>query len=255
LAGTNCALGACTGAWTQEFTFNNGLPIAARTFYPTTADAVADTNGTTNADFTSSQLGSQMLRVWSTEQESEVKEARLDGALEFDNGRFQFGIDTRTTEMNRKNGYGEAVLGNWSASDAGGIPGMVSLVQQFSMTGLFNDFGTGGAAPGAWRGDAAALAQWGLGATNPVDGRVYRWNTDNTTTANDCLCADPALDWSVFATRKRRWPRRRTFWFPTRRAEWSGRRTMTSPLRVPRRSNPLPKRRTTTTSCPASTST
>lgn len=193
-AGTNCALGACTGAWTQEFTFNNGLPIAARTFYPTTADAVADTNGIKNADFTSSQLGSQMLRVWSTEQESEVKEGRLDGALEFDNGRFQFGVDTRTTEMNRKNGYGEAVLGNWSASDASGIPGMVNLLRPFSMTGLFNDFGTSGAAPGAWRGDAAALAQWGLGATNPVDGRVYQWNRDNTTTANDCLCADPALD-------------------------------------------------------------
>ena len=27
--------------------------------------------------------------------------------------------------MNRKNGYGEAVLGNWSASDANAAPGMV----------------------------------------------------------------------------------------------------------------------------------
>jgi TonB-dependent receptor len=194
LAGTNCANDTCTGAFSQEFTFNNGLPIMARTFFPTMADAVANTNGVRNADFTTSQLGSQMLRIWSFEQESEVKEARLDGALEFDNGRFQFGVDTRTTEMNRKNGYGEAVLGNWSASDAGGIPGMTSLVQAFSMTGLFNDFSTSGAAGGAWRGDAAALARWGLGATNPVDGRVYHWNTDNTTTANDCLCADPALD-------------------------------------------------------------
>ena len=193
-AGTNCANNTCTGAFSQEFTFNNGLPIMARTFFPTMADAVANTNGITNADFTADQLGSQMLRVWSTEQESEVKEARLDGALEFDNGRFQFGVDTRTTEMNRKNGYGEAVLGNWSASDAGGIPGMVGLLQSFSMTGLFNDFSTAGAAGGAWRGDAAALARWGLGATNPVDGRVYQWNPDNTTTANDCLCADPALD-------------------------------------------------------------
>ena len=124
-AGTNCANDTCTGAFSQEFTFNNGLPIMARTFFPTMADAVANTNGTTNADFTASQLGSQMLRIWSFEQESEVKEARLDGALEFDNGRFQFGIDTRTTEMNRKNGYGEAVLGNWSASDADAVPGMV----------------------------------------------------------------------------------------------------------------------------------
>ena len=193
-AGTNCANDTCTGAFSQEFTFNNGLPIMARTFFPTMADAVANTNGTTNADFTASELGSQMLRIWSLNRSTEVKEARLDGALEFDNGRFQFGVDTRTTEMNRKNGYGEAVLGNWSASDAGAIPGMVDLLQPFSMTGLFDDFSTSGAAGGAWRGNAAALAQWGLGATNPVNGNVYHWNTDNTTTANDCLCADPALD-------------------------------------------------------------
>ena len=154
-AGTNCANNTCTGAFSQEFTFNNGLPIMARTFFPTMADAVANTNGTTNADFTTSQLGSQMLRIWSFEQESEVKEARLDGALEFDNGRFQFGIDTRTTEMNRKHGYGEAVLGNWSASDANAAPGMVSLLRPFSMGGLFDDFSTSGAAGGAWRGSPA----------------------------------------------------------------------------------------------------
>jgi TonB-dependent receptor len=164
-AGTNCANNACTGAFSQEFTFNNGLPIMARTFYPSLADAVANTNGTKNADFTPSQLGSQMLRIWSFEQETEVKEARLDGALDFDNSRFQFGIDTRTTEMNRKNGYGEAVLGNWSASDANGVPGMTNLLRPFSMTGLFDDFSTGGATGGAWRGNADALAAWGLGFT------------------------------------------------------------------------------------------
>jgi TonB-dependent receptor len=193
-AGTNCVASSCPGAFSQEFTFNNGLPIMARTFYPTLDDAVAGTNGTKNADFTASQLGSQMLRVWSFEQETEVKEGRLDGALEFDNGRFQFGIDTRSTEMNRKNGYGEAVLGNWSAADATVVPGMTSQLRPFSMTGLFSDFSTGGAAGGAWRGNADSLARWGLGFTSPVDGRTYHWNPDNTTTANNCLCADPALD-------------------------------------------------------------
>ena len=193
-AGTNCVASDCPGAFAQEFTFNNSLPIMARTFYPTLNDAVLGTNGTKNADFTASELGSQMLRVWSFEQETEVKEGRLDGALEFDNGRFQFGIDTRSTEMNRKNGYGEAVLGNWSAADATVVPGMTSQLRPFSMTGLFNDFSTAGAAGGAWRGNADQLARWGLGFTSPVDGRTYHWNTDNTTTANNCLCADPALD-------------------------------------------------------------
>ncbi len=193
-AGTNCANNDCTGAYAQEFTFNNGLPIMSRTFFPTVADAVANTNGTKNADFTPDQLGSQRLRVWSFEQESEVKEVRLDGALEFDNARFQFGIDTRSAETNRRNSFGEAVLGDWSASDAGNVPGLAGMVRPVSITGLFSDFSTAGAAGGAYRGDANALARWGLGFTNPLNGRVYQWNTDNTTTSNDCLCADPALD-------------------------------------------------------------
>jgi len=186
--------------------------------------------------------------------------------------------------MNRKNGYGEAVLGNWSASDADAAPGMVSLLRPFSMTGLFNDFSTSGAAGGAWRGDAAALAQWGLGRTNPVNGNVYHWNTDNTTTANNCLCADPALDdnnkikedvnaayvqlglhFDLFDRpstllvgvryEQTTWLQPRTFWCPSSRAEWSGRRTTTSPSRARRRSNRSPKRRTTAMSCRASTST
>lgn len=194
-AGTNCAGGVCPGNWTQEFTFNNGLPLAARTYFPTQADALANTNGVINPDFTGNQLGSQMLRVWSRQQESEVKQARLDGALEFDNGRFQFGFDTRNVEMNRKESFGEAVLGDWGATDAGAVPGMVSLLRPFSLTGLFDDFGTRGAAPGAWRGSATALAQWAMSSgVNPNGRRYNEWRASNTSTPNGVLAADAALD-------------------------------------------------------------
>ena len=195
-AGTNCPLGVCTGAWAQEQYFNTGLPIAGRTYFNTTADAVANVNGTVNPAFTTSQLGSQMLRVWGTEQTSEVNQARLDGKLEFENGRFQFGVDFRNVEMNRKTSQGEAVLGDWSAGDAGGNPGMTALLTPFSMTGLFNDFGVAGAAPNAWRGNATQLAQWALGpaGVHPVTGRKYNWNRNNTTTPDGVLATDPALD-------------------------------------------------------------
>ena len=195
-AGTNCPLGVCTGAWAQEQSFNNGLPIAGRTYFATVADAVANVNGTVNPEFTTQQLGSQMLRVWGTEQTSEVNEARLDGKLEFENGRFQFGVDFRNVEMNRKTSQGEAVLGDWSAGDAGGNPGMTALLTPFSMTGLFNDFGVAGAASSAWRGNATQLAQWALGpeGVHPVTGRKYNWNRNNTTTPDGVLATDPALD-------------------------------------------------------------
>jgi TonB-dependent receptor len=195
-AGTNCQLNDCPGAWAQEFTFNNGLPIAARTFHPTMSDAVAGTNAVPNPDFGPNNLGSQRMRIWQTEQDGEVRQFRLDGNLEFDNGRFQFGVDRREVEMNRRNGQSEAIMGDWGARDAGGIPGMAALLTPFSMTSLFDDFSTAGAAPGAWRGDAVALARWALGpeGVHPVTGRKYDWNRDNTTTPSLQLSADPALD-------------------------------------------------------------
>ena len=170
-AGTNCPLGVCTGAWAQELRFNDGLPIGARTYFPTAAEAVAGVNGTVNPDFGPNELGSQMLRIWSTDQDTEVTEARLDGKLEFDNGRLQFGVDTRSVDMNRKTSYGEAVLGNWSAADASGNATMVDLLRPTSITGKFDDFNASGAAPGAWMGNAAALAQWALGP----DGKTGHW--------------------------------------------------------------------------------
>jgi TonB-dependent receptor len=194
VAGTNCPLGVCTGAWAQEQSFNNGLPIAGRTYFASVADAVSNTGGVVNPVFGAGNIGSQMLRVWQTEQTSEVTEGRIDGKLEFEDGRFAFGLDFRNVEMTRRTGQGEAVLGDWSASDAGGNSEMVSLLTPFSMTGLFNDYSTTGAAPNAYRGNATELAQWALGFTHPVSGRVYNWNRTNTTTPDGVLAVDPALD-------------------------------------------------------------
>ncbi len=184
VAGTNCANGDCTGAWAQQFTFNNELPIAERVFFPTVDDAVAGTNGIVDPDFTENEVASQMLRVWSRKQETEIKEGRIDGALDFENGRFSFGVDYSKVNATRQNSNGTAVLGNWSASDAGQVPDMMALLKPFSMTGLFNDFNASGAPTGAWRGNADALAQWAMtdGMTHPETGAPYsNWNEDSMT--------------------------------------------------------------------------
>ena len=82
----------------QEFQFNDGLPVAARTLFPTTSDALAGTNGNANYTFDAGSLGSQVLRINYQGQETDLQQARLDGALEFDEGRFQFGVETRELE-------------------------------------------------------------------------------------------------------------------------------------------------------------
>jgi TonB-dependent receptor len=209
-AGTNCQFTSevCPGQWVQEFAFNNSLPISSRTFFPNTAAALANTGGTVNPDFAGNQLGSQILRVFSQEQTAKVQQARLDGSLDFDEvglklgsldfneGRLQFGVDTRTMEMTRRNTQGQATLGNWGGGDASGVPGMVSLLTPFSLTGLFDDFNAAGAPTQAFRGNATALAQWAFAnGASPIDGHRYnQWDAASTSTPTGVLSADPAPD-------------------------------------------------------------
>src|SRR5690606_29421201 len=119
-----------TNNWTQEYEFNNGLPIAWRTLYPTTADALADTNGVVNPDFPPEQFGSQIMRIWSTRQDSEIMQGRADGEFAFDNGRFRFGVDSSDTKMRRLNVDGHThlmTLGDWGSTDRGQIADIASL--------------------------------------------------------------------------------------------------------------------------------
>src|SRR5690606_2956027 len=94
IAGTNnCTTGPhCGGTWVQELAFNNGLPVGTQTWYPSTADALAGSNGVVNPGFVEGEIGSQILRVNAQTQISEIKQARVDGEWSFDQGRFQFGV-------------------------------------------------------------------------------------------------------------------------------------------------------------------
>lgn len=164
MAGTNnCQAGGpyCGGNWAQEFRFNSGLPIASRTWYPTVGDALAGTNGVVNPDFPPEQLGSQVFRINAQTQESKIRAGKIDGEWQFDNGRFQFGVDSSDTTMTRRqNSEMYATLGDWGVANAGNEPGMVALLRPFSITGLFNDYSTSGAPGGAWVGNPSELALW-----------------------------------------------------------------------------------------------
>jgi TonB-dependent receptor len=168
----NCGTGVCTGFWTQEFQFNDGLPIAGRTLYPTNTDAVAGTNGNSDFAFDADTFGSQVMRLSFQEQVTEVDQLRLDSALEFEEGRLQFGVETREMEMTQRTSTGYMQLGDWGVSDLGAVPDMVSLLTPYSLVGEFDDFGTAGAPTSAWRGNANTLGLWALsnGYTNWSEG-------------------------------------------------------------------------------------
>jgi len=185
IAGTNnCTSGPhCGGSWVQEMFFNNGLPVGSQTWYPTTTDALAGTNGVTNPGFVEGEIGSQVLRVNAQTQISEIKQARVDGEWSFDSGRFQFGVDSAKSSTHRlQAAEAYSTLGDWSVAnvDSDVAGGLMNLLRPVDIVGLFNDYGLG-SNNGAWRGDAGELAQWaanqyglslGVSPQNAADNRV-----------------------------------------------------------------------------------
>ena len=73
--------------------------------------------------FSPAEIGSQVLRIYYQSQVTEVKEGRIDGQFDFDNGRFQFGVDSAKTTMHRRISDTNSTLGDWSVANAGNEPG------------------------------------------------------------------------------------------------------------------------------------
>ncbi|WP_158970065.1 TonB-dependent receptor [Paraglaciecola sp. L3A3] len=83
-------------------------------------------------------ISSTMFNLRQADQKSSVAQIKLDATYQFDNGRFDFGLETRDMESHTLNYAAENVaLGNWN----GGYPGEFGeLVQPFDIDGQFDDF-------------------------------------------------------------------------------------------------------------------
>src|SRR5690606_29749536 len=167
VAGTNNCVGTgapnCGGHYAEELRFNNGLPIGTRTWYPTLADAQAGTNGQVNPPWQEGQVGSQVLRINAHRQESEIKQGRIDGEWVFDDGRFQFGVDSSTVTLRQQNNSENFnTLGNWSVDNVASDvqTGLMGLLTPYDVVGMFDDFSAPGAFRSGFRGNAGALAEW-----------------------------------------------------------------------------------------------
>src|SRR5262245_7249512 len=149
----------CTNRIQQTFVFGeHGLGLAQRTIFTGPTTAVPASGGNANFDFPLSTLGSQYLRINFQQQETNITQARLDSALDFDNGRLQFGIETRSMDSHQLASNAQMTLGDWGVKSPGEIPG--DLVSAFSLLNQFDDFGSPGVPQGGWKGSADALAQW-----------------------------------------------------------------------------------------------
>ncbi|HEV7605781.1 MAG TPA: TonB-dependent receptor [Steroidobacteraceae bacterium] len=189
--GCGRAQSGCTNFWTQTFQFNGGLPVASRTLFPTSTAAYAGTGGNSDYTFDTSSLGSQILRINYQEQNTDIKQSRIDGKFKFEGGStFGFGVETRSMSTHLLSSGSNLTMGDWGVGDTGLVPDMVALLTPFSLTGAFDDFNPVGAPTGGWKGNANVLGQWALDhgyrnwteASAPDGQLAYNpgFNTDST---------------------------------------------------------------------------
>ncbi|HVY79731.1 MAG TPA: TonB-dependent receptor, partial [Steroidobacteraceae bacterium] len=113
----------CTNRIVQTFVFGeHGLGLAQRTIFTQPTASAPASGGDSNFDFPLETLGSQYLRINYQAQETNITQARLDSALDFDNGRLQFGVETRAMDSHQLASNAQMTLGDWGVNHPGEIP-------------------------------------------------------------------------------------------------------------------------------------
>lgn len=136
--------------------------------------------GNNNGTFDVGDFGSQVARMWYAGQETEISQVKLDGSLEFDNGRFDFGVEHTAGEMTQQSSDRYMGLGDWGIANPGEIP--ADLLGEFSLTGQFEDFNTSDALSKGFRGNPVGLCNWAMDTYATADnGYECAYQPDFTT--------------------------------------------------------------------------
>ena len=168
---------------TQTFSFANAFPQFAFTVDDTQIIGDHDNNpvtppqmikdlGNSNGVLDVPDLGSQVMRIFYQDQITDITQARIDGAFEFEDGRLQFGVETRAMEMSQKGSEAYFPNGDWGVANPGEVPD--DLVQPFCTSCEFDDFNIGNASRIGFKGDTVGLAEWAADDLQLRSGRVDR---------------------------------------------------------------------------------
>jgi TonB-dependent receptor len=114
--------------------------------------------GNSNGILDEGDLSSSVMRMNSSEQMTDVTQAKVDASWKFDDGRFDFGIERRemSTTSNYYNGNNNQILGGWGADVPGEFgPGAFDFI---NVAGEFDDFNTGTSPGIGFKADARDLA-------------------------------------------------------------------------------------------------
>ena len=157
----------------QSADFSGDLPIVSST--------INDANTNSNGQWDLQDFGTQVGRVWYAAQETDITQFRLDGSLQFEDGRVDFGVESRAMETTQQNSDRFMTFGNWGVSDPGSIP--ADLLEEFSLASQFDDYDTSGMQQFGIRAtDPVALLQWAVDTYGtPENGYAVAYNPDFST--------------------------------------------------------------------------
>lgn len=146
----------------REWWFDTELPTWSNVYDDTLEGKGANGNGIVDIG----DVSSTMLRLRNRGQKTNVTQVKLDGTYSFDDGRFDFGLETREMKSRTLNQQtGNIALGNWNAGNPGEFG---DLVQPFDLPGEFNDFPTRSDGYG-FIADPIALYEHALGQARYAD--------------------------------------------------------------------------------------
>jgi TonB-dependent receptor len=118
----------------REWFFGADLPTYQNVYDDTIPDKGANANGVVDAG----DVGSSIARIRNASQESKIKQLKLDGMYELDDGRFDFGVEMRKMESRSIQTAGNNIaLGNWNVGNPGEFG---DLIKPFDLPGEFDDY-------------------------------------------------------------------------------------------------------------------
>ncbi|MDU0355493.1 hypothetical protein RS130_17730 [Paraglaciecola aquimarina] len=106
---------------TQSYNFTGDIPTIAVTVDDCAKNRPAglpDCNG----QWDETDVGTNFQRIEGSSQVTDIQQAKLDGSYAFDEGQFDFGIETRSIEMNQQQSGSLLKGGDWGIANPGELP-------------------------------------------------------------------------------------------------------------------------------------
>ncbi|MBU2871131.1 TonB-dependent receptor [Colwellia sp. E2M01] len=110
-----------------------------------------------NNVFDESDVGTSIYQKAHAYNTNDITQIRIDGTWEFEDGRIDFGVESREMDNHSVQSSTNQSMGDWGVNNPGEIP--AGMIEAIDFNDALNDYKTAGWTQG-FRGDTIALADW-----------------------------------------------------------------------------------------------